>query len=258
MHILTTTTLAVAMMLGATMAQADGPGNPYERPPVYTPPEAKLTWGGFYAGVGVTTTKTSETGETETYERSCKSKSQYSHNGNKCQISQHDFEYLRDTGQFSVVQNPWSKHVDGPVIYQSGYYGLWMNGAGEVRYMSDDDGDAPTSARKPVVNTVLDTITDVFVIGEDEEIAANAFVGYRHPFGVSGFAMGVEFGAVGGAELQLASSQGRWFAYTGFNSDEEATLGADRLMGQDGNWFVGGKFATGENTRFEARVGLNF
>lgn len=253
--------LAAIAAIFPAITSAGSLENPWERPPVMTPAQPTLSWNGLYAGVGVTKqTKTvTNTYEEESVSRSCKSSNPSSHNGKKCQISEDDFNHLSGTGEFDVVKSPWSKNLDGPVIYDGGsYYGLWMNGESEVSFSTVDTGTAPTSANKPTDNLLVTTITDVFTLGEDEEVTANAFAGYRHLFGASGLAAGLEVGSVGGVEGQLAMAQGRWFSYVGFNSEEEFTVGTDRLMGDQGNWFLGAKFASGESSRGELRIGIKF
>lgn len=251
--------LAAVAALLPVMSVAGNLENPWERPTVTPPAQPSLSWDGLYAGVGVTTTESARYGSSTTYKRACTTERPNSHNGQKCQLSKHDFDHLRDTGQFDVVKNPWSKKLDGPAIYHTGsYYGLWMNGQSSVSFTSDVDGSAPTSANKPTSNTITDTITDIFTIGEDEEVTGNLFAGYRHVTN-GGVGLGLEVGTVGGAEAQIGASQGRWFTYAGFNSDEEVTAGVDVLMGQRGNWFLGGKVANGPNsTRGEARIGIKF
>ncbi len=259
-------TIVAAVLVVSSPALAGNPGSPWDRPPVAEPPAPVLSWGGFYAGVGATTQKKSTTTteyEPDGYTRTCDSGGS-GHSDQKCQVSQHDWDTSPEIQALRDVRSPWNKSglrndgTPGEIVRydNAGYPGIWLNDQQSFSYTTTSDAD-PSGSRGATLGAAEQVLTEIFTLDEDEEFTANAFAGYRM-VSQSGLAGGLEFGTVGGAEIQGGFSKGRWFNYVGYNSDEEFTAGADVLMGRQGNWFVGGKFANGDHARFEGRIGISF
>lgn len=246
--------LVTAVAFTSTAAFAGNPTSPWERPPVMTPEQPALSWGGLYGGVGITTQRDTNRTVTEIpdgHEKECKWRGN-SHSSHKCYVSVDDWNNSPELQSLPLVSNPW--HTSPEEISRYGSNGIWL-GTHENLTFTSANNERGDWNRGP--EYVRELFTEVVTLDEDESTTANVFAGYRHVF-ETGFAGGLELGSVGGAEAQAGFSSGRMFAYTGFNTDEEVTIGVDVLVGSRG-FFVGGKFADGpDGTRGELRAGISF
>jgi len=245
---------AAVISLSSTVAFAGNLESPWDRPPLIEPAKPQLSWGGLYGGVGITTKRDVNRTVTEVpdgHEKKCPWHGN-NHSEHKCYVSVEDWNNSPELTALPIVQNPWSTATNEIARY--GTNGIWL-GTHEDLIFTSANNDQGNWNRSP--EYLGEVFTDVVTLDEDESIIANIFAGYRHVF-ENGFAGGIELGSVGGAELQTGISTGRVFAYGGFNTDEEVTLGVDVLVGSSGMFF-GGKLANGDlGSRGELRVGFSF
>lgn len=249
-------------------------------PTAPTPATNEFSWQGAFAGLGLThgnssRTETEErvTGTREVIELakprgvsdgSTVDRDRITSEG----ISEFDGETIlrisSTADQIVIIRKAGSGNAPQVVEVKAGVTRIVVDGQGT--YIAEfESGKKDTKATGP--QNFPDTTTTIFPIIEtienmfnDPNAEINVFAGYRHLNG-NGTFVGGEFGTIGGAEIQfgLAAEGNPWATYIGANTDGELTLGADRLMGANGNWFVGGKLAhDGEDLRAEVRTGVKF
>lgn len=249
--------IAVAAILFAQTAMADGSGSQWNRPTVIAP--QPQSWSGPYVGAGVAMSRTLER-HTETvqdgYIRECQANTAIPHNGRKCRLTPEDWE-SEEIQALDYSAQPWVTHGSTPARF--GNYAAWMGDQKALRFTSENSADIVLDDSGYAASNVLigPNLVDIVSLVEAENLTGTVFAGYRHDMGffVPGIEAGYNFETGGYGDLSLGADMGDVLPYVGYGTDGPIA-GVDVRIGHRAT--VGIKRTFGDTEALEARVSFRF